>query len=167
MVIESKPAVVRFGCSFRSGDKVMQTINDYGKDIFNGDLGFVHAVDPEAQELVIDFDGRLVSYDFGELDEIVPAYAISDSQVAGLGISGGRDSAFDPALPDAAAQFGLYGDYAGQAAGRAGGAAQGLGNRGQGFAGRAQVVKTASMAAWRSRARCVNDASCYLASSQH
>jgi exodeoxyribonuclease V alpha subunit len=74
---QSKPAVVRFGCSFRSGDKVMQIINDYDKDIFNGDLGFVQSVDLEAQELVIDFDGRLVNYEFGELDEIVPAYAIT------------------------------------------------------------------------------------------
>jgi exodeoxyribonuclease V alpha subunit len=74
---DSKPAVVRFGCSFRSGDKVMQTINDYDKDVFNGDLGFVQTVDPEAQELAVDFDGRLVNYDFGELDELVPAYAIS------------------------------------------------------------------------------------------
>jgi exodeoxyribonuclease V alpha subunit len=74
---QNKPSVVRFGCSFRSGDKVMQTINDYDKDIFNGDLGFVHAVDPGAQELVLNFDGRLVNYDFGELDEIIPAYAIS------------------------------------------------------------------------------------------
>jgi exodeoxyribonuclease V alpha subunit len=38
----SKPAVVDFGCSFRSGDKVMQTVNDYDKDVFNGDLGLVH-----------------------------------------------------------------------------------------------------------------------------
>jgi exodeoxyribonuclease V alpha subunit len=74
---QGKPSVVRFGCSFRSGDKVMQTINDYDKDVFNGDLGFVQAVDPEAQELVLNFDGRLVNYDFGELDEIVPAYAIT------------------------------------------------------------------------------------------
>jgi exodeoxyribonuclease V alpha subunit len=72
---QSKPSVVRFGCSFRSGDKVMQTINDYDKDVLNGDLGFVQAVDPEAQEVVLNFDGRLVSYDFGELDEIIPAYA--------------------------------------------------------------------------------------------
>ena len=55
----------------------MQTINDYDKDVFNGDLGFVQPVDPEAQELVLNFDGRLVNYDFGELDEIIPAYAIS------------------------------------------------------------------------------------------
>jgi exodeoxyribonuclease V alpha subunit len=74
---QSKPAVVRFGSSFRSGDKVMQIVNDYDKEIFNGDLGFVHSVDLEAQELVIDFDGRLINYDFGELDEIVPAYAVT------------------------------------------------------------------------------------------
>jgi exodeoxyribonuclease V alpha subunit len=78
-----KPAVVRFGCSFRSGDKVMQAVNDYDKDVFNGDLGFVHSVDLEAQELVIDFDGRLVNYDCGELDEIVPAYAITIHKAQG------------------------------------------------------------------------------------
>jgi exodeoxyribonuclease V alpha subunit len=70
-----KPSVVRFGYAFRSGDKVMQIINDYDKDIFNGDLGFVQAVDLEAQELVVDCDGHLVNYNFGELDELVPAYA--------------------------------------------------------------------------------------------
>jgi exodeoxyribonuclease V alpha subunit len=74
---QSQPSVVRFGCSFRSGDKVMQTINDDDKDVFNGDLGFVKAIDPDAQELVVNFDGRLVNYDFGELDEIIPAYAIT------------------------------------------------------------------------------------------
>jgi hypothetical protein len=61
---QNKPSVVRFGCSFRSGDKVMQTINDYDKDIFNGDLGFVHAVDPEAQELVLNFDGNIGGVSF-------------------------------------------------------------------------------------------------------
>ena len=49
---QGKPAVERFGCFFRSGDKVMQTVNDYDKDIFNGDSGFVKAVDLEAQELM-------------------------------------------------------------------------------------------------------------------
>jgi exodeoxyribonuclease V alpha subunit len=73
----NKPAVARFGASFRSGDKVMQAVNDYDKEVFNGDLGFVHSVDLEVQELVVDFDGRLVNYDFGELDAIVPAYAIT------------------------------------------------------------------------------------------
>ena len=159
---ESKPSVVRFGCSFRSGDKVMQTINDYDKDVFNGDLGFVHAVDPEAQELVLNFDGRLVNYDFGELDETRPRLCDHHSQVAGIGISGGRDSAFDPALPDAAAQSRLHGDYAGQAAGGAGGAAQSLGHCGQEFARRAPVVKALSMATGRGRARGLNNGSLLL-----
>jgi ATP-dependent exoDNAse (exonuclease V) alpha subunit len=56
---------------------VMQTINDYDKDVFNGHLGFVQAVDLEAQELLLDFDGRLVNYDLGELDEIISSYAIT------------------------------------------------------------------------------------------
>ena len=56
---------------------MMQTINDYDKDVFNGDLGFVQAVDPEAQELMLNFDGRLINYDFGEPDEIIPAYAVT------------------------------------------------------------------------------------------
>jgi exodeoxyribonuclease V alpha subunit len=50
----------------------MQTANDYDKDVFNGDIGFVSGVDQEAQEITIDFDGRAVSYDFGELDEVLP-----------------------------------------------------------------------------------------------
>jgi exodeoxyribonuclease V alpha subunit len=59
----------------QDGDKVMQTVNDYDKDIFNGDIGFVQDLDMDAQEVVLDFDGRLVSYGFGELDEVIPAYA--------------------------------------------------------------------------------------------
>ena len=74
---QNEPSVVRFGCSFRSGDKVMQTINNYDKEVFNGDLGFIQAVNLEAQEVVLNFDGRSINYDFGELDEIVPAYAVT------------------------------------------------------------------------------------------
>jgi len=72
---ESKPAVARFGWSFRVGDKVMQTANNYDKEIFNGDIGFIRSVDLEAQESVIEFDRRPIAYDFGELDEVSPAYA--------------------------------------------------------------------------------------------
>ncbi len=72
---EAKPSVVRFGWSFRVGDKVMQIVNDYGKDVFNGDAGFIQDIDTDAQEVRVDFDGRLVAYDFGELDEVMPAYA--------------------------------------------------------------------------------------------
>ena len=80
---ESKPAVARFGWSFRVDDKVMQTANDYDKDVFNGDIGFVRGVDLEAQEIVIDFDGRPVTYDFGELDEVLPAYATTIHKAQG------------------------------------------------------------------------------------
>ena len=69
--------VERFGNTYRAGDKVMQTNNDYDKDVFNGDIGYVRGIDLDAQELVIEFDGRPVEYRFGELDEVALAYAIS------------------------------------------------------------------------------------------
>lgn len=69
--------VERFGWVFGPGDKVMQVANDYDKEVFNGDLGLVKAVDTEAGELVVDFEGREVIYGFGELDELVLAYAIT------------------------------------------------------------------------------------------
>ena len=80
---ESKPAVARFGWSFRVDDKVMQTANDYDKDVFNGDIGFVRGVDQDAQEIVIDFDGRPVTYELGELDEVLPAYAATIHKAQG------------------------------------------------------------------------------------
>src|ERR1700756_4094548 len=65
----------RFGWTFCPGDKVMQVENDYDKDVYNGDLGTVSTIDMEEGELVADFEGRKVSYGFGELDELVLAYA--------------------------------------------------------------------------------------------
>ncbi|GGC67937.1 hypothetical protein GCM10011504_52380 [Siccirubricoccus deserti] len=67
--------VERFGWSYGVGDKVMQVSNDYERDVYNGDLGMVSAIDPEAGELVVNFEGRDVVYGFGELDELVLAYA--------------------------------------------------------------------------------------------
>ena len=67
--------IERFGWTFCPGDKVMQIENDYDKDVYNGDLGFVSRIDIEESELTVDFDGRNVSYGFGELDELVLAYA--------------------------------------------------------------------------------------------
>ncbi|MBV8521590.1 MAG: ATP-binding domain-containing protein, partial [Acetobacteraceae bacterium] len=69
--------VERFGWTFGAGDKVMQVTNDYERDVFNGDLGIVRRVDQEAGELVVAFDGREIAYGFGELDELVLAYASS------------------------------------------------------------------------------------------
>ena len=66
--------VERFGWTFAPGDKVMQIENDYDKEVYNGDIGFVADVEPEEGELTASFDGRLVSYGFGELGTLVPAY---------------------------------------------------------------------------------------------
>jgi exodeoxyribonuclease V alpha subunit len=69
--------LVRAGRVIRVGDKIMQMRNNYDKDVFNGDIGRIVAIDRELQEVVIDFDGRQVSYEFPELDELTLAYAIS------------------------------------------------------------------------------------------
>lgn len=71
------PEVVRFGWSFRIGDKVMQTRNNYTKETFNGDVGRIRKIDPDDQELTVDFDGRTVIYEFDELDELTLAYALT------------------------------------------------------------------------------------------
>ena len=67
--------VERFGWTFAPGDKVMQIENDYDKEVYNGDIGYIDDVDPDAGELTATFDGRAVTYGFGELDTLVPAYA--------------------------------------------------------------------------------------------
>jgi len=72
-----EPAVERFGSQFRLRDKVIQTENDYEKAVFNGDIGLVSNINPVEQELTVDFEGRLVRYDFAELDELSLAYAIT------------------------------------------------------------------------------------------
>jgi len=71
----SGPSVERFGWTFRVGDKVMQMINNYDKDVFNGDIGRVAVVDEVDQELTVRFDDRLVKYDLRELDELHLSYA--------------------------------------------------------------------------------------------
>ncbi len=72
-----------FGWTYAVGDKVMQVANDYDKDVSNGDLGFITRIDPEQAEVVVDVDGREVVYDFGELDEVVPAYATTVHKAQG------------------------------------------------------------------------------------
>jgi exodeoxyribonuclease V alpha subunit len=67
--------VERFGWTFAAGDKVMQIENDYDKEVYNGDIGFVEDVDPEGSELTAIFDSRAVTYTFGELDALALAYA--------------------------------------------------------------------------------------------
>jgi len=67
--------IERFGWIFARGDKVMQIQNDYDKEVYNGDIGYIDEVDLADGELVASFDGRPVTYAFGELDTLVPAYA--------------------------------------------------------------------------------------------
>ncbi|WP_416193520.1 ATP-dependent RecD-like DNA helicase [Nitrobacter sp. TKz-YC01] len=75
--------VERFGWTFAPGDKVMQIENDYDKEVYNGDIGMITAVNPDEGEVAIDFDGRTVSFDFGELDTVVPAYAATIHKAQG------------------------------------------------------------------------------------
>lgn len=73
----SGPSLIR-GCThYRQGDRVMQLRNNYDKEVFNGDIGFIKAVDEEDRALTVLFDGRPVTYTQNELDELVLAYACS------------------------------------------------------------------------------------------
>ncbi len=65
------------GSELRIADKVMQVRNNYDKQVFNGDIGRITAICRDSRDLTVDYDGRQVVYDFNEVDEIVPAYAIS------------------------------------------------------------------------------------------
>jgi exodeoxyribonuclease V alpha subunit len=62
---------------FRPRDKVMQIRNNYDKDIYNGDLGLVLSIDNDTRQVAVNFDGRIIDYEFSELDELELAYAIS------------------------------------------------------------------------------------------
>ena len=69
--------VERFGWKYRALDKVMQTENDYGREVFNGDLGRVVSIDPGEQKMTIEFDGRPIIYPFADLDRVMLAYAVT------------------------------------------------------------------------------------------
>jgi len=73
----SEPRISRFGTSFAQGDKVIQMVNNYDKEVFNGDIGLVESVNGEEGLLTVLYDRHLVEYAFGELDEISLAYATS------------------------------------------------------------------------------------------
>ena len=73
----AEPQVSRFGWVYAPRDKIIQTVNDYDKDVFNGDIGQVSRVDLDEGQVHVTFDDRTVLYEFGELDEIALAYATS------------------------------------------------------------------------------------------
>ncbi len=78
-----EPQVDKFGWQFRARDKVIQTQNDYDKDVFNGDIGQITKIDPDEREVTVRFDNRDVAYDFGEMDELMLAYAITIHRAQG------------------------------------------------------------------------------------
>jgi exodeoxyribonuclease V alpha subunit len=79
----SKPERRLFGTVFRLGDKVMQTQNNYDKDVYNGDIGFIQSMDVIEQILKVNFDGRSVTFDWSEADQLALAYVISVHKAQG------------------------------------------------------------------------------------
>ena len=79
----SGPSLNRGGYTYRQGDRVMQQRNNYDKDVFNGDLGYIREVDTEGRTLKVDFDGKWVEYDVTELDELTLAYATTIHKAQG------------------------------------------------------------------------------------
>lgn len=75
--------VTRFGQRFGIGDKVIQTINNYDKEVFNGDIGFVRGIRMEDRTISIQFDVRTVDYEFDDLDEVNLAYATTIHKAQG------------------------------------------------------------------------------------
>ena len=79
----SGPSLNRGGYTYRQGDRVMQQRNNYDKDVFNGDLGYIREVDTEERTLKVDFDGKWIEYDITELDELTLAYATTIHKAQG------------------------------------------------------------------------------------
>lgn len=79
----SGPSLNRGGYTYRQADRVMQVRNNYDKEVFNGDLGYVESVNTEDRTLTVDFDGRSVEYDVTELDELTLAYATTIHKAQG------------------------------------------------------------------------------------
>jgi exodeoxyribonuclease V alpha subunit len=137
--------IERFGWTFCPGDKVMQVENDYDKNVYNGDLGVVSRIDLEEGELHADFDGRAITYAFGELDELVLAYATTIHKSPRIGIPSRRHS-LSTALPDAAAESRLYRGDARQTSGGTLWAVEGFGYCGQRKPSEAALVEATGVA---------------------
>ncbi len=78
-----KAEIERFGWKFRVGDKVLQTQNNYTKEVFNGDIGRIVSIAEQDRDVTVDFEGRQVVYDFGELDELSLAFCLTIHKAQG------------------------------------------------------------------------------------
>jgi exodeoxyribonuclease V alpha subunit len=72
-----------FGVTFRTGDKVMQTRNNYDKDVYNGDIGFIRSMDVIEHTFSVDFEGHIVTYEWSEVDELTLVYVVSVHKAQG------------------------------------------------------------------------------------
>ena len=79
----NKPERKLYGTLFRLGDKVMQTQNNYDKDVYNGDIGFIHSIDMIEHTLTADFDGHVATYDWSDADQLALAYVVSVHKAQG------------------------------------------------------------------------------------
>jgi len=80
---DAAPRVTRFGWTYAPGDKVIQLVNNYDKEVFNGDIGRIAAIDAEEGLVQVEVDGRRVEYELGELDELSLAYATTVHKAQG------------------------------------------------------------------------------------
>ena len=75
--------VEKYGQIYAINDKVMQLTNNYDKDVYNGDIGYVNGIDHVEKELLINFDGNEIKYEFSELDELTLSYATTIHKAQG------------------------------------------------------------------------------------
>ena len=120
----------------------MQVENDYDKDVYNGDLGVVSRIDMEEGEVSVDFDSREVIYGFGELDELILAYATTIHKSQGSEYPAVVIPLSTQHYPMLQRNFGVYGSNTRQAAGGARRPKEGADNCRKGSTGTAAVVET-------------------------
>lgn len=80
---QGKAELLRGGMKLRVGDRVIQQVNDYNREVFNGDLGTIAAIDTEEQEVTVQFEGRDVNYDYADINELALAWAVTIHKAQG------------------------------------------------------------------------------------